>query len=450
MKKFYLIILSLLICSHLFAEVKISESGMIEDTYLNEIYKEKLKKSQKKKKNLIYYLSIGQGGSWSNGYRFSKEINDTEHEKAYKNCIKGAKKHTQNDCFLYAINDKIEWDFAKSNTVIKDKKIILIEDKIIDDKIIIDDKTFILTQNYSDDEVKRRIKEKLILSYKDNPEFNYIKEEDDKVGRSLYDRPDVSDDYQIHFIYLLNNESKDKELDTNGFIEELAIKANDKLLEITAKNKRSNGIGQKFKYDLTKDGKLDVSFVRTKFSNKELAEDKYDGITSQGFYDYVYNLGFNNPKKIYVILAGFYSLRGKNIGGEAGPGYAIIFMNHCKSLKNCGKIMLHEAFHSNGAVYGCGKGAKHGHMKKNSDLMGSNSNGYKIDSKNDSYYRHSIERCPDLANSVYLTPTSKNSWDPYDVFCRANYKNFTHKKAFDFPGARNGRMCKIKKLILIQ
>ena len=89
-------------------------------------------------------------------------------------------------------------------------------------------------------------------------------------------------------------------------------------------------------------------------------------------------------------------------------------------------------------------------MKTNSDIMGSNSNGYIIDSKNNSYYRHSIEGCPDLANSVYLTPTSENSWDPYDVFCRANYKNFTHKKAFIFPRARNGRMCKIKKLSLIQ
>ena len=90
------------------------------------------------------------------------------------------------------------------------------------------------------------------------------------------------------------------------------------------------------------------------------------------------------------------------------------------------------------------------HMKTNSDIMGSNSNSFIIDAKNNSYYRHSIEGCPDLANSVYLTPTSENSWDPYDVFCRANYKNFTHKKAFIFPRARNGRMCKIKKLSLIQ
>ncbi|MBD1139269.1 hypothetical protein IDH27_02970, partial [Pelagibacterales bacterium SAG-MED46] len=103
----------------------------------------------------------------------------------------------------------------------------------------IGDKTFTLTQNYSDEEVERRIEKKLILSYKDNPQLNYIKEEDEKAGRSLSDRLDVSEDYQIHFIYLLDKDSKDKELDTNGFVEELAIKANDTLLKITAKNKKS-------------------------------------------------------------------------------------------------------------------------------------------------------------------------------------------------------------------
>ena len=310
---------------------------------------------------------------------------------------------------------------------------------------------FSLNQNYSDLEIENRIKEKKILFYKDTPQYNYIKQTDNKKGRALVDRPDINDDFQIHFIYLLDKDMKDKEWDINGFIEKLVIKDNNKLLKYSAKNKKSNGVGQKFKYDFKKNGKLDVSFVRMNFSQIDVGHDSEgDGNTSQGFYDYVYNLGFNNPKKLYFILAGFKSLI-KNQGGEGGPAYAILYMNYClKDKQRCS--IIHEAFHSNGAVYGCGKNAKKNdaHMKNNSDIMGSNSNGYKIDAKNNSYYRHSIEGCPDLANSVYLTPTSKNSWDPYDVFCRANYKNFTHKKAFVFPRARNGRMCKIKKLNLIQ
>ena len=36
------------------------------------------------------------------------------------------------------------------------------------------DKTFTLSQNYSDTEIERRIKKKLILSYKDSPQLDYI------------------------------------------------------------------------------------------------------------------------------------------------------------------------------------------------------------------------------------------------------------------------------------
>ena len=76
---------------------------MIESSKLEESYTKQLKKSQKKKQNLIYYLSIGNGGSWADGKSFSKEINDATHEKAYKKCMKNAKKGmvTQNRKIKY-------------------------------------------------------------------------------------------------------------------------------------------------------------------------------------------------------------------------------------------------------------------------------------------------------------------------------------------------------------
>ena len=52
------------------------------------------------------------------------------------------------------------------------------------------------------------------------------------------------------------------------------------------------------------------------------------------------------------------------------------------------------------------------------------------DSKNDTYYRHDIEGCPDLAKSVFVTPTAKDSWDPYDVFCREKRGNLTHPNLY--------------------
>ena len=42
---------------------------------------------------------------------------------------------------------------------------------------------------------------------------------DEKPGRFFEDQPDVNDDYQIHFIYLLAKKTKDKERDINGWVE---------------------------------------------------------------------------------------------------------------------------------------------------------------------------------------------------------------------------------------
>ena len=42
---------------------------------------------------------------------------------------------------------------------------------------------------------------------------------DEKPGRFFEDQPDVNDDYQIHFIYMLDKNGKDNELDINGQME---------------------------------------------------------------------------------------------------------------------------------------------------------------------------------------------------------------------------------------
>ena len=61
------------------------------------------------------------------------------------------------------------------------------------------------------------------------------------------------------------------------------------------------------------------------------------------------------------------------------------------------------------------------------------------DSKNDTYYRNDIEGCPDLAKSVFVTPTAEDSWDPYDVFCRKKKGNFTHPDLYrEFHECRAG------------
>ena len=97
--------------------------------------------------------------------------------------MKGAKKYTQNECFLFAINDKIVWT-----------------------KI-----------------------DEPVASANMNVE---IDENDKKPGRFFEDQPDVNDDYQIHFNYLLAKDSEDRELDINGKMEKIILMAN-KWMEIS-------------------------------------------------------------------------------------------------------------------------------------------------------------------------------------------------------------------------
>ena len=87
--------------------------------------------------------------------------------------MKRAKKYTQNDCFLFAINDKIVWTNIDGPIA----------------SVNIDGP---------------------IASVKFNLE---IDENDKKPGRFFKDQPDITDEPQVHFIYILNKDSKDNEWD---------------------------------------------------------------------------------------------------------------------------------------------------------------------------------------------------------------------------------------------
>ena len=84
---------------------------------------------------------------------------------------------------------------------------------------------------------------------------------DEKLGRFFEDQPDVTDDYQIHFIYMLAADGKDREYDINGKIEKYAEQMN-KLHEKHSKKVKGSSGAKKYKFDYRKDGKLDVTFIR--------------------------------------------------------------------------------------------------------------------------------------------------------------------------------------------
>ena len=88
------------------------------------------------------------------------------------------------------------------------------------------------------------------FSAKDIKDFEKIDlSKDQKPGRYFEDQPDVTDEHQIHFIYLLPSDAEDRELDINGKMQDILEKANDAMFDATKANKGSGSEGKKFRYD---------------------------------------------------------------------------------------------------------------------------------------------------------------------------------------------------------
>ena len=381
MKKIFIFLFAIVFYStsfltnNIFAEIKVPGSGGI--NYWNDFekfYKKQLKKSQKKNQKLIFYGSTS-GGGWATGFKIVKDINDQVHEQAYKQCMKRAKKYTQNECFLFAINDKIVW----TN---------------IDEPI---------------------------ASVKMNLE---IDENDKKPGRFFKDQPDVTDEPQVHFIYILNKDSEDNEWDINGKMEKELLAANEKVFEMT-KGK------QKFRYDMREDGKLDISFVRF---NKQ-----YKGNYGMNYPDaYLTQKGFNDPNKLYFAWA---DVKHRD-GGQGSVHHGYIFLQS-KYIRNADKRMmmtLHEILHVNGFAWPCTKGNSNGHTSSSTVIGGPvGDDSYRLGV----LYDHGDDTCPDFKDSAFLDPTSKNPFNPVELKCamaaevgrgkapNENYdwrKRYSHKK----------------------
>ena len=384
MKKFILILFFLFLTNNIFAEIKVPGSGEIH--YWNDFeewYKKQLKKSQKKKQKLIFYGSTSEGG-WATGFKIVKDINDEVHEQAYKQCMKRAKKYTQNDCFLFAINDKIVWTNIDGPIA----------------SVNIDGP---------------------IASVKFNLE---IDENDKKPGRFFKDQPDITDEPQVHFIYILNKDSKDNEWDISGKMEKELLAVNEKLLKMT-KGK------QKFRYDMREDGKLDISFVRF---NRQ-----YKGNYGMNYPDaYLTQKGFNDPNKLYFAWA---DVKHRD-GGQGSVHHGYIFLQS-KYIKNADKRMmmtLHEILHVNGFAWPCTKGNSNGHTSSSTVIGGPvGDDSYRLGV----LYDHGDDTCPDFKDSAFLDPTSENPFNPVELKCamaaevgqgkapNENYdwrKRYSHKK----------------------
>ena len=202
---------------------------------------------------------------------------------------------------------------------------------------------------------------------------------------------------------MLDKNGKDNELDINGKMEKELLELNEEMFKLT-------GNKQKYKFDYREDGKLDISFVRLdKKGTKKGWNNNYPDY-------FIQKLGFNNPKKLYFSWVDFNHRDGGQMGVHSG--YTFLLNQHVKGGKEERiQITLHELLHGQGFSWKCTKGNQRGHVGGPSILSNDNWT-YKLGNM---IYDHDNEGCPDLKDSVYLTPTSD---DPYAV-------SYTHLRAHE-------------------
>ena len=220
------------------------------------------------------------------------------------------------------------------------------------------------------------------------------------LARTEVDRPDDSALHQVHVVYAVAADGADRGLDTDGTLLGRTRGFNRWLFARTP--------GRALRLD-TYRGQLDITFFRSPSTAAELAADDYLPYTLATQLD---DAGFDDGHKKYAV---YYDGLGPNAEDESPPcGQAalggstgVLYLGSCPRQ---GAIqselgMLHELFHSFGLVDDC---APHifqvSHVGDDSnDLMFPTLGAYQLDAGHDDYYRHNIDGCLDLDDSLYLT-----------------------------------------------
>ncbi|MGH9198786.1 MAG: hypothetical protein ACRD1T_24050, partial [Acidimicrobiia bacterium] len=200
-------------------------------------------------------------------------------------------------------------------------------------------------------------------------------------------------------------------MDTNGAIERSARR-------MQAWFKKETG-GRVINFD-TSNGRLDVSFHPLQLNTEQLR-------ILEGWSLYEpsaawQEAGFDSSKKIYAV---YMEGRQKECG-HAQVNYLIVFLHptcggrnpESRTLVPMDLTLGHEALHAMGAAPICAPhlSEKHSHVTDDAtDILahkGTFSLARTIDQARDDYFGHSIEGCPDIADSPFLSPSpgSQKPW----------------------------------------
>ena len=241
------------------------------------------------------------------------------------------------------------------------------------------------------------------------------------LSRSFKDQPDQNTDFKVHFNYVVPADAEDKKRDITGELQNLVEQANNAFFDATQKNKNSKGLGKSFKLDYLSETKLDVTFIRLDKKTSELNSDNANSILA----DALKLRGMDNPKKIYF---NFIEMEGDQ-GGSGGVPIAHINLQRSSVLKRPKFMLLHELVHAQGMGFKCNEGVfadhRNNHVETSDHLIGEytaeiNLNGY--------IYYSADPKCPSLKDSVYLTPTSDDPYDPYTIVCLRQLGRYNHPK----------------------
>ena len=198
------------------------------------------------------------------------------------------------------------------------------------------------------------------------------------------------------------------------------------MLKATASNNEGDGIARKYKFDYREDGKLDITFVKLDKTFKQL-----DVETNSEANNYIspflyFKKGMKNKKKTYF---NFVDIDAPD-GGSASVGFASLFLRNKSVPSDYRKkiIGLHELLHTQGMGYNCMpwirsyEEGNHSNHLKDYDQRTMLNAGEKLGK----IYAHNIDNCPQLMDSVYLSPTSNDPYDPYQINCLFKLGKYDH------------------------
>ena len=236
------------------------------------------------------------------------------------------------------------------------------------------------------------------------------------AGRSLVDRADERDGYQIHLMYVVPEDGEDRQLDLDGSLLRSAASFDDWFAG-------QNG-GKRVRID-TFAGKPEVTFHRLPRTEADYTA---TGAQVRNVVDRdLVAAGFNHPRKVYAVYYDGGSTY--SCGGGAWPPLlrgrvaALYLRGTPPNARPCTTVtigpaggpgywewsMLHEIIHTLGYVPTCAPHQhRSGHVPETSDLMYGGEEPWRfpvtLDIGRDDYFGHGLDNCPDLARSVFLDP----------------------------------------------